>query len=266
MRRLYAGTVSRRGAGVRIYGVGLRSICLKHDAFQGDDGQDFGQGALLIGQHSAYSKCKVRELKQLLSFLLRSSEAMEDAGQLLVTILRDGSNKLTVCGPGVNHERQVIPDCPLYLHTKSFFLLAGITLVPVVVKPHLAYCNKRVCSILQQSFHVRKHLHEGGGLNVFGMQPKHGETVTLMSPAQVEHGFNAGGIDVRQQDVFDASLTCTLYDVLAVSIEFGFVDMAMCIYHAVQLWRPISSRAMLRSMCLRSSGRLTLSRHASASA
>ena len=211
----------------------VRGIRLEDDALQGDTGQDFGQCALLVGQHTAYTEHKAWELEKLLRLLHRTAETMEDAGEFLMAILLHGRNKLSVCGTGMNDERQTMPDSPLYLYAESVFLLADSRLVPIKVEPHLAYSNVGMMGFFQKLLHICKHLPVGGRGNVLGMQPEHGIAIIGMTAAKVEHRPDAGGIDVGQEDFLDTSLTRTQHDVLAVSIELGFVDMAVRINHAV---------------------------------
>ena len=56
-------------------------------------------------------------------------------------------------------------------------------------------------------------------------------TEPMYYPARDGHvrGDHTWGLHLPQ--VFDACFAGSAYDVFAIGVEFGFVDMAMCIYH-----------------------------------
>ena len=162
---------------------------------------------------------------------------------------------------GMYGEWEVVLNGPFYLYAEGLFLLLDFCLVPVVVEPDLTNCDVRMVWVFQQLLHVGQDLPVVL-FDVFRMQAKHREAVVGVLIVQVEHLFDAACIDVGQEDVFYSCLLGPNDDFVTVGIELGLVDMTMRVYH---FCRPMSSRAISRSICLRCSGSPTLSRHAFAS-
>ena len=67
--------------------------------------------------------------------------------------------------------------------------------------------------------------------HILGMKSHHWEAIVWVTLAEVEHGLDALLVDVGQKNVFHASLTGSLDNLLAVFIKLWAVDMTMGVDH-----------------------------------
>lgn len=229
------GDVGRFVAGAAMRGGGeIGRIGFDHEAGERYDGAERGgKFCAFEGHDPADAKEEVWKAgQQFLCLLGGAAEAVEHATQdvgipaMTGDDVKECFNQFSVCGAGVNDQRQVVGDCPPGLSFEGLRLFLSPTFVPIEVDAHLSNCHEFFGCFAEHLFHPveqRRWVFRQFG----GMKSHHGEAETGIVFRHLHHGLQAGFVNVGEQQGTCSCFSRTLHYFCAVCVKFFCVDVSV---------------------------------------
>ena len=171
------------------------------------------------------------EAQHLASCLYAAAKAVEHTAAVESVAPRGETLQQVVARiAAVNHQRQLVGGCPLYLGAEGGLLLLLMAFVPVVVEAYLTNGNKlRSVALAVCREHLPQPL-QGLGIVVcylLGVQSNHGMAEVWVAAAEF-HGLECGGfIGGRQQHLLCSCFLGTGHYLVNVVPVVVFVDMGV---------------------------------------
>ena len=122
----------------------IGGISLQHNAGQRYRRQNRRQLAALESTDTSDAQTEARVLKQLQCFVYASAKAMKHTRKPVFGIVLEDLQQEMLGRTAVNHQRKVVSSGPLDLHSECFCLLGDTRVIPIEVKTHFPYSDKRV--------------------------------------------------------------------------------------------------------------------------